>query len=109
MTAHEITEDPNDRVAAFLMHAAQGFSVGTQDFYATYLIGHGVLKLVVVALLARGVLWAYPLAVAVLGGFILYQAHRFVMHPGIGLVLLSLLDLAVIALTVIEYRRIKTA
>ncbi len=109
LTAHEITEDPQDRVAGFLMHAVQGFSVSTQDFYATYLIGHGVLKLVVVALLARGILWAYPLAVVVLGGFILYQAHRYVMHPGIGLVLLSLLDLAVIVLTVIEYRRLKTA
>ena len=65
---------------------------------------HGAIKLVTVLLLARGKLWAYPLAIAVFSGFIVYQVHRYVLTPGIGLIVLSLLDLAVIALTVIEYR-----
>ena len=107
LTAHEIIEDPTDAVARFLMDGAQVFSLDTQSFYATYLAGHGLLKLAVVVLLARGFLWAYPLAVTVLAGFILYQLHRFVLTPGPALILLSLLDAVVIVLTVIEYRRIR--
>lgn len=109
LTAHEITEDPNDVLAAALLRMVQSLSVGTQDFFASYLVVHGVLKLAVVLLLARGILWANPLAVVVLSGFVLYQAHRFVLHPDVGLVLLSLLDLAVIVLTLLEYRRLGTA
>ena len=37
-------------------------------------------------------------------GFIVYQAQRYMSEPGIGLILLSLMDLAVIVLTVLEYR-----
>lgn len=107
LTAQEITEDPNDLLAQFLLRAAQAFSIDAQAFYATYLAGHGLLKLVVVLLLARGLLWAYPLAVVVLSGFIVYQLHRYLLEPSLGLVLLSLFDLVLIALTVIEYRRIR--
>ena len=55
----------------------------------------------------RGYLWAYPLVVVVLSGFVVYQAHRYLLQPGVGLVLLTLLDLAVIVLTLIEYRRVR--
>jgi uncharacterized membrane protein len=104
LTTHELTEDPNDLIARHLLDAAQSLSISTQDFYAFYLLGHGLLKLAVVLLLARGFLWAYPLAVAVLSGFIAYQLHRYLLSPSAGLILLSLLDAVVIALTVIEYR-----
>ena len=109
LTAHELTEDPTDAVARFLLGRAQAFSIGTQDFFATYLLGHGLIKLVVVLLLARRILWAYPLAVVVLSGFIVYQVHRFIAEPGLGLVLLTVFDLFVIALTLIEYRRLRAA
>jgi uncharacterized membrane protein len=108
LTTHELTEDPSDLVAQYLMQAAQSLSISTQNFYAFYLLGHGLLKLAVVLLLARGFLWAYPLAVVVLSGFIVYQAHRYLLQPSVGLILLSLLDAVVIALTVIEYRARRT-
>jgi uncharacterized membrane protein len=108
LTTHELTEDPTDAVAHFLLERAQGFSIGTQDFYATYLIAHGVLKLLVVFLLVRGIVWAYPFAVIMLSGFVVYQVHRFMTEPALGLVFLTVFDLVVIALTLIEYRRLKT-
>ena len=104
VTSPEIGHDPTDMVARFLMDHAATLSVDTQGFYAFYLMTHGALKLAVVMLLARGYLWAFPMAVVVLTGFIVYQAQRYMSEPGIGLILLSLMDLAVIVLTILEYR-----
>lgn len=104
LTAQEIVEDPHDLLARFLMSAAHSLSLDAQSFYALYLVSHGGVKLGVVLLLLRGYMWAYPLAVAVLSGFVVYQMHRYVLEPGLGLILLSLLDLVVIILTLIEYR-----
>lgn len=105
ITATELSQDPNDLVAGGLLRAAESFSVDSQTFFAVYLTSHGAIKLVTVLLLACGKLWAYPLAIAVFSGFIVYQVHRYVLTPGIGLILLSVVDVAVIVLTVIEYRR----
>jgi uncharacterized membrane protein len=104
LTAQEIVEDPSDLLARFLMGAAQSLSLDAQSFYALYLVSHGGVKLGVVLLLLRGYMWAYPLAVAVLSGFIVYQIHRYLLEPGLALILLSLLDVVVIILTLIEYR-----
>lgn len=105
ITATELSQDPNDLVAGALLKAAESFSVDSQAFLAIYLSSHGAIKLITVLLLVRGKLWSYPLAIAVFSGFIIYQVHRYFLTPGIGLILLSLLDLVVIALTIIEYRR----
>ena len=109
LTTHELTQDPQDLLASRILRALDGYSLATQDFYAVYLLGHGVMKLVVVLLLARGYLWAYPFAVAVLSAFIAYQVHRYLIAPSWGLVVLTVLDLVVIVLTVIEYRARRAA
>lgn len=103
LTAHEISEDPTDPVARFLLAQAAGFSESSRHFYAFYLASHGALKITMIALLMRDVLWAYPVSIVVLMGFIAYQAY--LMSAGLtpGLVLLTLLDIAVIALAVHEY------
>lgn len=107
LTAAEISQDPNDFIAGLLLKAAQSMSIGTQHFFGIYLSTHGAVKLAIVLLLARGILWAYPLAMAVFAGFVAYQIHLYLLSPGIALVLLTVLDLAVIALTYIEYRRLE--
>ncbi len=53
----ELIEDPHDRVASYLMHAAQGVSVGGKAFAAFYLVSHGVVKLILVAGLLRSRPW----------------------------------------------------
>lgn len=109
LTAHEISQDPTDPVARFLLAQPGGLNQNVQHFYAFYLASHGGLKLVMVALLFREVLWAYPLSIVVLIGFVGYQVSLMSAGPSLGLVLLTLLDLAVIALTVHEYRRLRPA
>jgi uncharacterized membrane protein len=107
LTQDELAEDPHDLVANYLLHAAQGFSVGGERFVALYLSSHGIIKLGLVVALLKDRLWAYPVAVIVFGGFILYQLYRFTLTHAPGLVALSLFDLGVIWLVWIEYRALK--
>jgi len=52
----------------------------------------------------RGKLWAYPLLVVLLLAFIVYQVYRLTYKPSVSLVLLTLFDGFVAALTWREYR-----
>jgi uncharacterized membrane protein len=104
LTSHELAEDPNDFVATFLLQSARDFSVSSQHFTAFYLLGHGAIKLVLIAGLMRGILGIYPVAIAVFAGFIGYQLYRFTNTHSIWLLILTLLDMVVIWLTWHEYR-----
>jgi uncharacterized membrane protein len=103
----ELVEDPHDFVATHLLKFAEGFSVEKHDFYAFYLLSHGLVKLVVVAGLLREKLWAYPASFVVFGAFIAYQLYRYSYTHDVSLILLSIFDLFVIALAVHEYRLVK--
>jgi uncharacterized membrane protein len=107
LTQDEIAEDPHDFVANHLRHAASHFSVGSEHFMAIYLLGHGVVKIFVVAALLRNKLWAYPIALLVFGGFVVYQIYRFTLTGGVGLILLTIIDLIVIWFIWLEYRAVR--
>lgn len=103
-TQSELIEDKRDLIANHLVTWAQGFSIETQHFYAWYLLSHGVVKLALVTGLLMRKLWAYPTTIVVLGLFIIYQLYRYTGTHGIGLLLLSALDVLVATLTWHEYR-----
>ncbi|MCX7889263.1 MAG: DUF2127 domain-containing protein [Rhodobacteraceae bacterium] len=109
LTRHEIAQDPTDPMATWMRHAAEAFPGSTQHFYALYLMGHGILKLGMVVLLARRVRWAYPAAMAVLAGFVVYQVHHALGAPSPVLVVLSLFDSAMILLVWREWRELVRA
>jgi uncharacterized membrane protein len=104
LTLGELSEDKSDYVANHLLAWAQTFSIQAQHFYAWYLLSHGVVKLALVAGLLRRKLWAYPTAMTIFGLFIVYQLYRYTLTHGIGLMLLTALDLIVVFLTWHEYR-----
>jgi|SRR5579863_147605 len=108
LTQDEIIEDPRDIVANYLRHAVRRFSIGSEHFLALYFLGHGVVKILVVVALLRNKLWAYPLSIAVFGGYVVYQLYRFTLTRSMGLIALSILDLIVIMLVWLEYRAIKS-
>jgi uncharacterized membrane protein len=107
LTQDELTEDPSDLVASFLLHAAQQVSVGSELFAALYLLSHGIVKGLLVIALLRHRLWAYPLSLVVFGLFVLYQLYRFSFTHAAGLIALSLFDLLVMGLIWIEYRALE--
>src|SRR5258707_6594759 len=76
LTQEELIEDSNDLVATHLLNIAQGISVSSKNFYAFYLLSHGIVKVILVVGLLRKKLWAYPGSLLVLGLFIIYQAYR---------------------------------
>lgn len=106
-TQSELIEDQRDFIASHLATWAQGFSIQTQHFYAWYLLSHGVVKLALVVGLLRRKLWAYPTTMVVLGLFIVYQLYRYTETHGLGLLLLTALDVVVVGLTWHEYSLIR--
>jgi uncharacterized membrane protein len=109
LTQHELSEDPGDVVARALLHAARHLSAGAKVFGAVYLLGHGVVKVGLVVALLRRRLWAYPTAILVFLGFLGYQLYRYSRTAAPWMLLLSAIDVFVIAVTWLEYRRLRAS
>ncbi|TWB55381.1 putative membrane protein [Rhizobium sp. ERR 922] len=107
ITQPELLNDPHDFIATHLLTWAQDFSVGTKNFYAYYLLSHGLVKVLLVIGLLRGKMWAYPASLAALGLFIVYQLYRFTDTHGIGLIILTIFDLVVMVLIWQEYKVVR--
>ncbi|OCZ49825.1 DUF2127 domain-containing protein [Dehalobacter sp. TeCB1] len=107
LTQHELSEDPQDKFSNLLVTLGHSFSISTQDFGVFYLVSHGIIKSVLILLLWRKKLWAYPLAVLSLVLFIAYQIYRYTFSPSVFLILLTGLDIIMIFLTIMEYKRVK--
>ena len=107
LTQEELAEDPRDLIANYLLHSAQNLSIGTQLFVALYLLGHGSIKLWLIIGLLRQKLWYYPTAILVFGLFIAYQLYRFNFTHSVWLLLITLVDVIVIALTWHEYKYLR--
>ncbi|MDE3080589.1 MAG: DUF2127 domain-containing protein [Paracoccaceae bacterium] len=109
LTRQELAEDPTDRLAHWLLHQAQQFSMGAQHFWALYLVTHATVKLVLVFGLVKRWLWAYPASIVVLFLFIAYQIDRFAVSHDPVMIGLTLFDLIVIWLIRQEWRRMTAA
>ncbi|MFA5318082.1 MAG: DUF2127 domain-containing protein [Patescibacteria group bacterium] len=107
LTQFELTEDPADLVANYLVKAAERFSVSAQVFGAVFLLSHGIIKIVLLVALFKKKLWAYPLASAVFSLFVVYQSYRFYLYRSPELILLNIIDIIIIVLTCFEYRRLR--
>ena len=107
LTQSELAEDPKDVIAHFILHLSSSFSVGAQHFGIYYLLSHGAVKVVLVWLLWKKKIWAYPLAIVFLLLFIIYQIYRYSYSHSIWLIALSVFDGIMIYLTWMEYKRIR--
>ncbi len=105
LTAHELSEDPHDLVARYLLHTTGHLTASTTLFGAIYLLSHGAAKVVLVALVLRDKLWAYPWMIALLLAFIGYQIYRITaVRFSVGLTALTVFDIALVWLTWREYQ-----
>lgn len=107
ITTNGFGEDPRDFLAALFLRALQHVSVGEQRFVAVYLLGHGAIKLWLIAGLLREKLWYFPVSLSVFSLLIAYQLYRYTSTHTIWLLLITGLDLVVIALTWHEYRELR--
>lgn len=107
ITGKELSEDPNDFIATHIVRLAHMLSVSAYNFTIAYLLIHGFVKVFLVVMLLRRHLWAYPTAIAVFSAFGVYQIYQFTFSHSILLLLLTVLDVVVVALTIWEYRRLR--
>ena len=109
LTQHELSEDPHDFVAIHVRAAAEQLagSASVRGFGVLYLIGHGVIKLVLVGALVRRLRPAYPAAIVFLGSFILYELYRFVLGHSIALLIFAVLDTGITTMVVREYLELR--
>jgi len=106
LTQHELSEDPHDLVATYLLNGTQALAGGVRAFAATYLLWHGMVKVVLVTALLMKRRWAYPTAILAFLLFLLYQLYRYSHTRSPELLVLSVLDVLVIGLTWLEYKRL---
>lgn len=104
LVGEELVENPHALIGRLLERLAARFDAPAQHFYAVYLLSHGLAKLIVVILLQRRVAFAYPLAIAVFGAFVVYQLVEFSRSGSPMMLALSLFDCFVIWLTWREWR-----
>lgn len=107
LTQHEISEDPHDLIANFLLNSVHHLSANTKAFAALFLLWHGIVKVGLVVGLLRRHLWAYPTAIIAFGIFLAYQIYRYSHTGSVWLLALSVLDVLLICLTALEYRRLR--
>lgn len=107
LTHGELVEQPRDFISSYLRHAASQVSIGGEHFVVLYLLAHGIVKMVLVVALLKNKLWGYPAAMAVFGGFIVYQIYLLALYGGLGLIALTIFDAIVIVLICLEYRAVK--
>jgi uncharacterized membrane protein len=110
LTAHELSEDPHDLIARYLLHTASHLTTSTTLFGAIYLLSHGAAKIVLVVFVLRDKLWAYPWLIVLLLAFIVYQLYRITfVHFSGGLTALTVFDAVLVWLTWREYQAKRAA
>lgn len=107
LTQHELSEDPRDVIANLLVSLSGSFSISSQHFGVFYLMSHGIIKCVLVLLLWRKERWAYPLTIISLILFVAYQIYRYTFTHSAFLIFLTVFDIIMIILTIIEYKTLK--
>lgn len=107
LTRKELVQGPGDMIAQYLISASQHYSPETQIFIAAYLLSHGVIKVFLVFALLQKKLWAYPTAMVVFSFFLVFQFYKYINNPQFSLLILSVLDIIVVALTYFEYQTVK--
>jgi len=77
--------------------------VRVRIFAGILLMAHGAVKLGLVGAVVRRHLWAYLTAVVIFSGFAVYQLYQIAVGPPVFRWLVTIVDIAVIALIAHEY------
>jgi uncharacterized membrane protein len=107
VVTRDLLGPPDGSLARHFVAGTAEFASGNRTFAVAYLLLHGVLKVGLVIALLRHWLPAYPVAIAVLGLFVVYELYRATQTGSVLLPVLAVVDVAVIALVVREYRALR--
>lgn len=107
VVTRELVGDPMGKLAVHLHAVAAHFAGGTRSFAIAYLLLHGIIKIALVVALWRKLMPAYPIAVAALGAFVVYEVLRAARTHSIALPIFAALDVVIIFLVVREYLQLR--
>ena len=82
-TQEELSENPNDVIAHYVLNHNGDFLTSPQHFIAFYLLSHGIIKILLITGLLRNKLWAYPASIIVFSLFIIYQIYKYYYIPSL--------------------------
>jgi uncharacterized membrane protein len=103
VVTHDLLGPPDGSLSRHFVAGTAEFASGDRTFAVLYLLLHGAIKVALVIALLRHWLPAYPVAVVVLGAFVVYEIYRATQTGSVLLPLLAVLDILVIALVIREY------
>jgi uncharacterized membrane protein len=107
VSQNELLENPDDFIAQHALLLGHDFSLTPQIFLAFYFLSRGVIKFGLVVALLKNKLWAYPAALTVLGGFMIYQTYQYFIVHSFWLLALTIFDVIVMWLIWHEYKIVR--
>lgn len=106
LVRHEITE--SDRVYYAIGHLLSQHAYSITYFMAAYLFFWGFVDIVLSLAMVRHILWTFALSFCLIGLFGLYELYRYLHTHSPLLIGLILIDLFVMYMVGLEYRKLKT-
>lgn len=103
-TAPELDLHPQSKTVHLLRHGASDLTHVSSRFVVIWLLVHGILKLVLAVELLRGKSWIFPVAAAILSGFVAYMTYKLVNRYSPWLLAFALFDLMTVVLVLNEWR-----
>ena len=97
-------KDFDDFLLAYPYQYLQHLTTGVKIFAGLYILAHGLINLLLVLGLIKEKLWAYLVAVGVLGSFMLYQLYRIAYTQSVLLEILTVLDALFVIVIWHEYK-----
>jgi uncharacterized membrane protein len=107
ISANELREDPNDFIMRYLIAFSKTFSINAQLTASIYLLSHALIKLFLIIFLWKQKMWVYPVSCVIFTIFIVNQMLHFTQTHSIALMFVTLVDIIMIILTLLEYKNIK--
>jgi len=91
-----------------LAHALQAVNIdlapSSKTFMSIFLLGHGIVKVVLVFFLYKEKPWAFPVALVGFSALIIFQLHRILHTHSVALACFTLLDIFVVWFIWREYQ-----
>jgi uncharacterized membrane protein len=105
--AAELAVDPHERFVQGIYGAVRIHEQVISYFVSIYFIFWGAMDVFLTYCLLKRVVWAFPLSIALLGAFVLYEMVRVTHTHSLILAWIICVDIFIMYLVYVEYKKLK--